>query len=185
MKYIDKNFNNYNRLLLLLLKSTNFFQPNDNLGNKYHVINDITKADALYTTDDPVYELGEEGKNYDVYCDLFNERSFFAYTNHLEFDTPEELTKFNQFFNESVDVFWKMLDNLQEKNSYLPERFIDYIGGDFETFSAYLTFGLTKDSLVEQQLEAYADGCMPCSWYGKYPSGKLAVYVPNGKSPLT
>lgn len=181
MKNVDKNFEHYNRMLLMILKSSNFFQPNEKLGDKYHVIHDYEMADLLYTTDDPVDELGEDGKNYDVYCDLFNERSFITYTNHLEFETPEKLTEFNQYFNQATNVFWDTLNDLKKKNTYLPERFIDYIVGDFETFNAYLTFGLSEDSFVEQQLEAYINGCMPCGWYGQYPNGKLAVYIPSVK----
>ena len=176
----EEHFNKYNRMLIMILKSDHFFQPNNSL-DKFKIINSYEKADTLYTMEYPLEALDEEeGSKYDIYVDLMNDRtimSLFKFGEFAEFGNEEYDDFYNllQVFGKTV---WNVLEEIQLTNHYIPDRFTDYVYNDFIAFSAYLTFCPVPDNLIELQLEAYINGAMPCGWYGKYPEGKLAVYVP-------
>lgn len=173
----EEHFNKYNRMLIMILKSNHFFQPNTSL-DKFKIINSYEKADTLYTMEYPLEELGEEeGSKYEIYIDLMNDRTIMSLFASAEF-TDEENDNFYIMLEKFGETVWEVLREIQHTNHYIPDRFTDYIYNDFTAFSAYLTFCQVPDKLIELQLEAYINGAMPCGWYGKYPEGKLAVYVP-------
>jgi len=179
----EEHFNKYNRMLIMILKSNHFFQPNTSL-DKFKIINSYEKADTLYTMEYPLEELGEEeGSKYDIYVDLMNDRtvmSLFEFADFAEFGN-EEYENFYNLLGIFDKTVWEILDQIQLSNHNVTYRFTDYIFNDFTAFSAYLTFCSVPDKLMELKLEAYINGAMPCGWYGKYPEGKLAVYVPLAK----
>ena len=92
--------------------------------------------------------------------------------------TDEENDKFYIMLEKFGETIWEVLREIRSTNHHIPDRFTDYIYNDFIAFMAYLTFCPIPNELIELQLEAYINGAMPCGWYGKYPEGKLAVYVP-------
>ena len=170
-------FNKYNRMLIMILESDQFFQPNSSL-DKFKIINDYEKADMLYTMEYPLESLGEEeGSKYDIYVDLMNDRTPMSFENFAEFD-DEEYSSYEIEFYKFENEAWKLILELEQSNPYITDRFTDYIYNDFLAFITYLAFCPMSDKLMELKLEAYINGAMPCGWYGKYPEGKLAVYVP-------
>ena len=52
----EEHFNKYNRMLIMILESDQFFQPNSSL-DKFKIINDYEKADTLYTMEYPLESL--------------------------------------------------------------------------------------------------------------------------------
>ena len=170
---------NYLKVFECIIKSNNFLRPNNTLPlDRFHIINDYQKADTLYTMEYPLEEIGEEeGSKYDIYVDLMNERIDLHYGFFDTFTDTDYLNHLN-FKGKFLEKVFDIVVEAEQKNSYFPEEFTDFVLNHVLSYISYLTFSNTADKLLDLEIEAYTNGAMPCGWYGKYPEGKLAVYVP-------
>lgn len=169
---------NYLKVFECIIKSNNFLRPNNALPlDRFHIINDCQKANTLYTMEYPLEELGEEGSQYDVYVDLMNERTDLHYGFFDNFTDADYLNHLDSEGKFSEKVF-SIVVEAEQKNLYFPEEYTDFVLNHILSYISYLTFSNIADKLLDLEIEAYTNGAMPCGWYGKYPEGKLAVYVP-------
>jgi len=175
-------YSNYLKVFESIIKSNNFLRPNNTLPlDRFHIIFDYQKADTLYTMEYPLEELGEEeGSKYDIYVDLSYERIDLNYGFFNNFTDADYLNHLD-FKGKFLEKVFNIVVEAEQKNSYFPEEFTDFVLNHVLSYISYLTFSNTADKLLDLEIEAYTNGAMPCGWYGKYPEGKLAVYVPLAK----
>jgi hypothetical protein len=91
-----------------------------------------------------------------------------------------------KLYEENVNYFEKTLREILNTSKNYPEEFLlDYIdifeevSGDLHQCALNRLVNGKADNFFERVFQVYKQGGWPCGWDGKYPGGRMIIYMPS------
>lgn len=177
----EKVFEKEYLALIDLLNSEKFFSGDFDLEG-YETTTDEEMALNIHMDQDANPEKGI----YISYPDMYTDVSF-----DLDIRDIDLLEEDKNTYDIVLEDFFSFRRRLEEHIVDMCKRkdiwfYVDFIATDFINLYDYKAFpkinkGKRESLFLDKQLEVYAHGGFPYCWVGKYPEGKLLVYLPQKK----